>query len=305
MGKKKQYGDHQHFISRMYLKYFANPKDQVRVYRKDGRGWWSRTDRTACERHFYEFEVAGYRSDFVPEMKFSELETKAGEIVPKLLQRQTLSRRDYLYWSMYVATLFLRTRMMREVPLLTAMQRITTDSAVREEQYQFFKNGILVPFADLKRKAEASAELLRNHPAFFHWCNVGANLSNYVQALLNKEWLVLPVTERETFITSDSPVLAGEFGDGEFGVRDGLLNPKHSIFFPLTPRALFFATPIGPPRRFKLWDQEVRMFNRVIASCAHREIYASSFSWRYQELADLISGDFNHFRPTGRAFVCC
>ena len=198
----------QHITPYTHLKSFASSKDQVCVYRKDGRGWWSNIRKTACERYFYEFEIAGYRSNLHVEKKLGLLETEAAVIAPKLDKIQPLSDREFFYWSMYVATLYLRTRMYREATQAAAARKMTSDSSIREEQYKLFMNGTLVPFDDLKREAITRSEIFRSYPGFFHWLGLGIQLPILVQSLLSKEWIVMHTSGPETFITSDSPSYA-------------------------------------------------------------------------------------------------
>jgi hypothetical protein len=104
MGRKSCHAIKQHYTPEMHLRHFANMKDQVYVYRKDGRGWPSNVNDTACKRYFYEFDVAGFRSAFAVEDRFGDLETRAPEIASKLSKFQQLSEKEYSQWSMYVAT---------------------------------------------------------------------------------------------------------------------------------------------------------------------------------------------------------
>jgi hypothetical protein len=159
-------------------------------------------------------------------------------------------------------------------------------------------NGMLVPFADLKHRAIMTAEMIRAHPAFFHWHSIQNQLFSYVSALLSKEWRVIHTRGTETFITSDCPVFPARLWNGVIGWGYGMLNPDATIFFPLSPRTLFFAIPRGQSWVFTLSDKEVRMFNRAIAWNAYEEIYAPEFRTQYKELAGEISKAslFEYFR---------
>ena len=84
-------------------------------------------------------------------------------------------------------------------------------------------------------------------------------------------------------------MFAAKLIDGGIGWGYNVFQTDATIFFPMSPRAIFFAVPKKPAWSFMLSDKEVKLFNQAIAWNAYQQIYAPELRTEYKELSAEIS----------------
>ena len=131
---------------------------------------------------------------------------------------------------------------------------------------------------------QGSSNLLAR-PAFLHFVEYYGKAREFAAALREKRWFFISPEGQERFITSDAPVFMAKARENELRVGYGIKDPDAAIFLPISPMLLFVGAPEGYPPVL-LNDSNMKIFNRAIVHCAHREVYAPDIHPEVQQSVD-------------------
>ena len=140
---------HSHIVPRFYLNKFADTVKFVFHY-VPGRDPQRRSTKSlSSERDYFEYTVNDEATANRYENWFQRFETDAAAIYPIIHAEQPLTGEQEIVWSSFVATVFLRSRKVREQfgPALTRMmdaENYDSEEQIREMQCELLKQGIVI-----------------------------------------------------------------------------------------------------------------------------------------------------------------
>ena len=175
-------------------------------------------------------------------------ETRVALLYDKLMRNEVLDSEERLIWSRWILCQFART------PTL-----LLELAGFEEDVLSLFPElGRDFSWAETQAKIDAAIEQI----ADFHTSN------RLIPFIILRDWLLLRPPPSEFFIKGDVPVI----------IRGALVNDDAQIVYPLSPTHCFVATVLEqfPPRQTqaerRLKPGKAADYNRLIASCAEREI---------------------------------
>ena len=146
-----------HIVPRFYLNKFADKSKFVFVYAQVRDSRLRSTKSVSSEEGYFDYTVNGEATANRYETWFQRFETDAAAIYSTIHDGQQITGKNQIIWSSFVATVFLRSRKVREQfgPALNrAMDAENYDSEekIREMQCELLSQGILVYSEDIRAK---------------------------------------------------------------------------------------------------------------------------------------------------------
>lgn len=119
----------QHVISDMYLRKFA-VAGELFIYEKDRQirripVKKGNPIKECRERDYFEYEVNGQKTDNKIENWLAIIETRAADVYPAILDGSQLNDHQRIVWATFVASLFLRTRKVRDQLAPNTLQELS------------------------------------------------------------------------------------------------------------------------------------------------------------------------------------
>lgn len=298
----------EHIVPRFYLNKFADSERYVVVYSPGRNPRRKSTKSQSSEEDYFEYTINGSATENRYENWFQKIETDAAAIYGIIHSGKGLTESQEITWSMLLATLFLRSRKVREQigPGLTRQvesEMFFGDAQIREMQHDYLKQGILVYAEDLKAKVNQIKQEMRA-PAFGHLAGIEENARMIAKNIIGKgRWFILEAAPGSAFVTSDCPVqtlnLSGPGNPITLG--SGFGHHHTAVVLPLSPTKLFLAGPLGICWKSSVLDaKDVMAFNTATVRFAHRAVYALDKSVETQTLVD---GEMNQITFGENAFV--
>ncbi len=298
---------HSHIVPRFYLNKFADTAKFAFQY-VPGRDPQRRSTKSlSSEEDYFEYRVNGELTANRYENWFQRLETDAAKIYPIIHDEKTLTGEQEIVWSSFVATVFLRSRKVREqfVPRLTRMmdaENFDSDEQIREMQCELLRQGIFVDSDDMRAKVRQTLAEMRA-PAFGQLAGIEDSAKMITKNIIEKErWFILEVASGCEFVTSDCPVQTWALNGPKSPVTmgSGFGHQNTAIVFPLSPTRLFFAAN-GVRWASKVLSMEDTVkVNTATVQFAHRAVYALS---RSAEIQALVDRELNKYRFGENCFI--
>jgi Protein of unknown function (DUF4238) len=162
------------------------------------------------------------------------------------------------------------------------------EEQIKEMQYEFLKQGILVPADDLRARVNQVKQDMRS-PAFGHLAGIEENVRTLAKDVFEKRWFILEAAPGTAFITSDCPVHTANMNlaDKTSTLGSGFGHEDTAVVLPLSPTRLFLT---GSHKM--RWDSavltahDVLAFNTGTVRFADRAAYSLDKSSDIQTLVD-------------------
>lgn len=292
--------DHQvvhdeHIVPRFYLNKFADKEKHLFVY-EPGRSARRKSTKSQCsDKDYFEYTINGEATSNLYENWFQKIETAASRIYETMQAGIGHTRHQEEAWSLFIATLFLRSQKVREQigPRLTEQvesELFHDDDQIREMQVELLKQGEFIYLEDLRAKVN-QIKLEMRAPAFGHLAGIEQNAHMIAEDIFKRKWFVFKAAPGTAFITSDCPVqtysldLTGKSTNTTLGMGFG--HPNTAVVLPLSPTHLFLAGPqeIGW-KSDVLTETEMIVFNTSAARFGYRHVFARHRSSATQALVD-------------------
>ena len=279
---------HQHYLSKFYLKGFAQ-SERVAVFDRTTGFVASRTPKkTATLEHSYTFIDESNRQRFEIEALFSTVESKAAAPLRSAICKLSLNSADREHLAQFVAMHAIRTpaafaesrsvlekveaaklKLIVSSPdaaynlMKESKRELTNEAELRSQAATLFKlvsgNQIGVRVPDEKARAAALKE----------WDSVA-------RTMLARVWTVVHAPTGSEFITSDSPVVLSPLpGTEHLPLGFGSLHTR--VIFPLSRTAgLVMDGDERRTRHANVRADQVEHFNGVVAADCYRYVIAGS-----------------------------
>lgn len=283
-----------HIVPRFYLNKFADASKFLFQYVPSRDAQRRSTKSLSSEDEFFEYTVNGQATVNRYEKWFQKFETDAAAMYPTIHAGQALTGEQQIAWSSFIATVFLRSRKVREQfgPTLTKMmdaENYDSEENIREMQCEFLRQGIFVDSEDMRAKVRQTLEEMRA-PAFGQLAGIENSAKMITRNILEKErWFILEAAPGLEFVTSDCPVQTWALNGSKIPIimGAGFGHQNTAIVFPMSPNKLFFA---GNGVRWTcqvLSQKDTAKFNTATVQFAHRAVYGLSKKAEIQALVEL------------------
>ena len=287
---KRRLTRRQHIIPSWYLDSFCDKNGWLYVYEADKEIRRSIADKACTERDFYEFDLAGTKTNNTYEDWLSRIESDAKRAFPAFVEGRKIGNDEAAIWSYFVAFLFWRTRKVRSDisgRMLSKLREETqTEEFLREAQYAAFKAGELY-FADELREKIDAFQKKYEQCHHYHIAGLPRHTRVLAETLAKKTWHTVSAPGGKYFVTSDCPVVTVERKEHSWELGAGFAKDNVVVFLPLTPERLFIAASASFNFKAVLPDAAADAFNVATMRFAHRNVYASQHSKDLQALVDL------------------
>jgi hypothetical protein len=263
-------------------------------------------DSQSSEEDYFEYTINGEATENRYENWFQKIENDAAAIYSTIHSGKGLTGSQEITWSMFLATLFLRSRKVREQisPGLTRQVESEVffgEAQIRDMQHDFLKQGILVYAADMRAKVnQIKREMMA--PAFSHPAGIEESARMLAKNIIGKgRWFVFEAAPGSSFITSDCPVQTLNLNGAGHPITlgSGFGHPNTAVVLPLSP--LFLAGPLGMSWKSSLLGtKDVMVFNEAAVKFAHRSVYVFE---KNNEIQTLVDREMNKITFGENAFV--
>ena len=295
----------QHIMPQSYLGRFTNGRNRLFTYGRNKDIREGSSGRECRERGFYEYNLGGEKSNSRFDQWFQTVEAKSGKLYDVLTCDLEISSEQALEWATFIATLFHRSRKIREqikLPTMEAVRRdFLSDSYISEIQLRFFKSGRLYSKDELRGSVNSVARRYSENPALTHMNHIEQHCASLTSLLLRRNWFILDVAQECYLPTSDCPVLSVKIDEiGGVYLGHGFENKNVCVVLPISPKKLFVAAPRNISFASSLTEEDTQVFTKAIVQFAHRNVYADR---RSQQLKELVDSSLNEVQFGVNAFV--
>jgi hypothetical protein len=283
-----------HIVPRFYLNKFADASKCLFQYFPGRDAQRRSTKSLSSDEDFFEYTVNGQATLNRYENWFQRFETDAAVVYPTLQMGQGLTHEQEIVWSSFIATVFLRSRKVREQfgPSLTKMmdaENYDSEESIREMQCEFLQQGIFLTSEDVRAKVGQTLEEMRA-PAFGQLAGIEDSAKMITKNIIEKErWIILEAAPGLEFVTSDCPVQTWALNgpNAPITMGTGFGHKNTAIVFPMSSKKLFFAgNSIRWSSQVLSHDDTVK-FNTATVQFAHRAVYGLSKKAEIQALVEL------------------
>jgi hypothetical protein len=294
-------------VPRFYLNKFADSSKFLFQY-VPGRDVQRRSTKSlSSEEDFFEYTVNGQATVNSYENWFQRFETDAAAMYSTIDAGHALTGEQQIVWSSFVATVFLRSRKVREQfgPSLTKMiyeEKYDSEENIREMQHELLKQGVLVSSEDMRSKVMQTLEEMRA-PAFGQLAGIEESAKMITRNIVEKErWFILEAAPGLEFVTSDCPVQTWALNGPKAPITmgTGFGHQNTAIVFPMSPRRLFFASNGIRWTSQVLSQDDTVKFNTATVQFAHRAVYGHS---KKAEIQDLVELELNKYTFGENCFI--
>jgi hypothetical protein len=298
----------QHIVSRFYLNKFADGQKYLFAYSPGQKPRRKSTKSLTCELDYFEYTVNGESTDNRYENWFQKIESDAAAVYSTIQSGSGFAYRNQEEsWARFIASLFLRSRKVREQfgPKLLEMiesELFFGEDQVREMQLEFLKQGVFVNADDLRAKVNQVKNEMRA-PAFTHLAGIEENVQTIAHNILDKRWFVLEAAPGTIFVTSDCPAQTAsvDLERRRLSPGNGFRHPNTAVMLPLSPRKLFYAGPQSMVWKSPTLDvTDTHAFNRITIQFAHKAVFTSEHS---SEIQSQVDQELNQVTYGNNAFL--
>ncbi|MGD0737598.1 MAG: DUF4238 domain-containing protein [Terracidiphilus sp.] len=297
----------EHIVPRFYLNKFADSEKHVVLYTKGRSPVRKSTKSQSSERDFFEYTINGQATENRYEKWFQRIETDAAATYDAIQSGSELTQFQQGAWAFFLATLFLRSRKVREQIGPELMRQVESeifsgDDQIREAQCDLLKEGVFVYADDLKAMVSQIKHEMRA-PAFGHLAGIEENARMLAEQIFEKRWFVFEAAPGTAFVTSDCPVhtMNVSLTDKRCTLGSGFGNSSTAVVLPLSPTRLFLAGPQEMSCRSNvLGEKNVVAFNSNTIRFAYRAVYSLDES---AEIHALVDREINQVTYGQNAFV--
>lgn len=296
-----------HIVPRFYLNKFADAEKFVFQYVSE-RDPQRRSTKSLCsEEDYFEYTVNDEATANRYENWFQRFETDAAAIYPIIHAEQPLTGEQEIVWASFVATVFLRSRKVREQfgPALTRMmeaENYDSEESIREMQCELLRQGIFVDSEDMRAKVRQTLAEMRA-PAFGQLAGIENSAKMITKNIVEKErWFILEAAPGCEFVTSDCPVQTWALNgpNAPITMGSGFGHRNTAIVFPLSPRMQFFAASGVRWSSKVLSVEDTLKANTATVQFAHRAVYGLS---RSEEIQTLVERELNKYAFGENCFI--
>jgi hypothetical protein len=264
-----------HIISKFYLEKFCDESGYIEVY-ESGKGSRRGLPKNECvERDYFDDSLVSPTGNL--ETWFARTEAQAGEIYPRICERQPLSIGERVTWSVFLAQLLLRTRKIRDQlgkRVLTDMKSDFGPDYITNLQYDLFKQGRLIPLEEIRQAMQRTLDYMGENPSFGHLAGIEQSIQTTSTNIIERNWYIIDNIEDIELISSDSPVITMRMlGNGSVALGCGMGLRDVAIMFPLNPGKLFVASPSPFAWPDMIDAQQVSQINVALIQFADRNVY--------------------------------
>ena len=266
----------QHYVPRFYLKNFVNQNGDLNVLNlKDERMEKPTHDKSVCYEYYFYAAKTGMPDELSQyiEKVFHPLENsipkKLPDIINKIHKNQQILDDDRKIIANLMSMLWVRTPNMRN-------------------KIQQIANHTIKQVRKLNPKENIEPYKIKNNIIHLDFINeVICNIDSFSNLFYNMNWIIYIARGKETFITSDSPVV--EFYQPPTSPLESP-NLKKTVFFPLTSQILIKLNfqsnleKIKPIIIFEEDEMKIKSLNMIISN--HSQKYA--FSNNEKNLIELL-----------------
>jgi hypothetical protein len=289
----------QHYVSRFYLKGFAQNR-RVAMYDRTTGVVDSLTPKNAAAiEHFYTFIDESDRRRFELEALFGIVESRAGTALKSAVCRSPLSFEDREYLALFVAMHAIRTpaalaesRSVREKAEHARLQLTVSSEAAA---YKLLKESKPADTseAELRRLAAKLFEMVSGNHFRINVPDEAARAAalktwdTVARTLFERDWTVVHAPSGSEYITSDSPVVLSPLSNTEH-LPLGYGSLHTHVLFPLSRTAALVMN--GDERRMRHADvrpEQVERFNSAVAADCYRYVIGSSADLLHKTTAPL------------------
>ena len=293
--EQEQITENQHFVPKFYLKQFAK-EGQVQIFNlRTKQIWKPRPYTSVCYEKFFYADKTGVQDEISQgfEWVFGQIEDRFAKALPGIIERaagQQLTRAD-----LYELAEFMSLQWVRVLHFRKRVQKVESElwnrllkklGSLGSLHDWAAAEGMLDEHIDqMERLLQSGRFKIRITDNHSHLVVISKDIVSQRRLLLAKRWLIFFSDRPRHFITSDNPVVevwpTPPPKIDSFGA-----NPMdRGHLFALTANVLVVIwRPSDMNRQQQPADrlsyhaatgEEVLMFNRVLASDAHRFAYAS------------------------------
>lgn len=280
-----------HYLSKFYLKQFANEKDQlVCINLRTQKTFLSNYAKVCCETDFNQITLPGFDPNEL-ESQLSNVETRAARAICDIERTGVFTGENKTIVLNLIALYAIRTPKMRKIyeqMLNTVCQRLLEEIAASEGN---MINGVLVTKeqAEFIKKKQYQIFVPRND----HIQRELKALDSVICMLFKRRWSLIHAPSR-SFITSDAPVSIVSKREQNHQELLGLNTPNSLVIFPLTPQLALIGDFEGTEGTFIATEKMIADINTSIFTNAIEKIFSSkkNFYFYNEERAvkdDLVS----------------
>lgn len=220
----------------------------------------------------------------------SRVEGDASEILKVLMGRAPLGEREAVIWSMFVASLFVRTRKVR-MQISAGMvrkfeEKVQEPDFIRTMQHELLQKGELHYAEDLRKDVEKTRRAMNESPSYYHVSGLPRHTVALAEALMRKHWWFVDAPPGKSFLTSDCPVLTSELDGRNVLPGAGFGKENTAVLVPIASGKLFVASPHDRFWRRVAEPHAVDMVNLLAIRFGHRNVYADANLPAVQSLVD-------------------
>ncbi len=284
----------QHVISEMHLRRFCDVDGNLYVYEKGRPTRKSIPRNEAVHRDYFECKVPGYETNFKVEKGLAALENAASSTYTKLIEGGPLTSMQAASWALYVASIFLRSKKVREELSPKTYSGFSADqlsvTALKDDQWNIFNStGQLVGLSDIE---VAKTKLIKAYadPVLQQITSMDYSTPNLASALALKRWQVVRPATGLCFVTSDAPAFSFRLHDKGSSVGTGWGLQDTHIGFPLDPQHMFIASPTNLQWTSPVDDANSLAFVGTMAQFSYRNVYAHRDDEDIKELVEKHAG---------------
>jgi len=215
----------------------------------------------------------------------------AGKAYSKILRGEPLDQDQITGWALFVATVFLRSRKVRNQMAPRIMAELKDSylapEQIRNMQHELFKQGQLVTVGELTATIQKTWNQINANPAYLQLVGVDQSACNLGVELGKKHWHTLEAAPERVFVTSDCPVFTWKLiGGGAAFPGYGFGQEDVAIIIPLSPRKVFVASPPTISWSKVLDAHSTDLFNESLVQFADKSVFSIEKSEKTRILVD-------------------
>ena len=313
MGKKTNKTKKQHYVPRVYLKYFCERNKTINVFDKNQvEKFKANINDIACKNYFYDVDSNISEDEQIFEKKLSEFESLYEQELKNLFEnldkfvlkmdKNFLFKQDFNLSDKtkeYLAIFF----------LIQHFRTIIVRKTLAQISEQLYKK--LEEFTGTK----PSFEINDNEIKKSHIKLIFGKLKPLALYLQNQQWFILVNNTERPFYTSDNPAIL----DREFCSKDGrgkgIISYGMNFYLPLNPKYQlliveksfyekeFIKIRHKVPTVHKISEQSVIYANDLQLQNSYQQIYSNTNKYFFEEKDFCIENNING--NPNRPFIRC
>lgn len=288
----------------MLLSQFVAGDGMLRVYAKNGKMRSGHLANECVERDYFEFTYLDRPTNNAYENLLSNIESIAAGMLRRIRNKEHLTQEDANNWAIFVASLFARSRKVREQVgssmFAAARLHSINPDFIRDIQLDLLNRGELHHADDIQRRITETVKAMQDSAHYFFISGLPNRIKMIATDILARDWHTIDAPDSHRFLFSDCPVVTYEVQNGRLHLGSGFGNQGTIVLLPVSPSKLLVASPKGGrwPSIFTVSDMET--VNRLIVQFAHQNVYADFES---NDVQNLVNQQINSIQFGTNAFV--